>query len=297
MDMNEGAFRITGKHLSLALLTLVLMTLFLLDWERNPLTYTYIPTQHRSDTLLPPPACFHPDLNNSTESLEPAEMNTDGEKSQTLQEEERKEPEADVDDSETELTDGNSKNSTASMATKERLCDREPINATDPDTLYTMHLDYQPAFIHENIDRLNVLVLNTAHHWSKHMMNMDKEVMYVNGAPVRDRNLNNENTRIFKVKNIVTWLDSKMVSNPNVQVFFRTTSPRHFFKGDWNSGGTCDNTVPMTRGSEVLQEESIDKIVAASVEGTRVKILDITALSDLSDEAHISHYGKKANDC
>ncbi|XP_039038637.1 protein trichome birefringence-like 14 [Hibiscus syriacus] len=435
MDLNGGAFIITGKHLSLALLALVLTTMLLLDWERNPLIYTYIPTQHRSVALLPPPACFHPDLNNSTESMETAEMKTDREKSQTLQEEERKEPEADVDDSGTEIIDGNSENRTTSVATKvcnyakgrwvadnrpplypvqckyiqrnwacrltnrtdfsyegyrwqsvdckmpefdsshflermkdkiiafigdslsreqfqsmmcmltggqessdvedvadkygflqflrnggihhhgwayrfqstnttilhswsARLCDREPINATDPDTLYAMHLDRQPAFIRENIDQLNVLVLNTAHHWSKQMMSMDKEVMYVNGVPVQDRNLkNNENSRIFKVKNIVTWLDSKMASNRNLQVFFRTTSPRHFFKGDWNSGGTCDNTVPMTRGSEVLQEESIDKIVAAAVEGTRVKILDITALSDLRDEAHISHYGKKANDC
>lgn len=38
-----------------------------------------------------------------------------------------------------------------------------------------------------------------------------------------------------------------------------------------------------------------------AVKGTRVKILDITALSELRDEAHISHYSRKAsegiNDC
>ncbi|XP_007048436.2 PREDICTED: protein trichome birefringence-like 14 isoform X1 [Theobroma cacao] len=179
-----------------------------------------------------------------------------------------------------------------------RLCDRKPINATDPNTLYAMHLDGQPAFIRENLNQINVLVINTAHHWSKTMVNMDKEVMYVNGTPVHDKFLRNiENAKIFKVNNIVKWLDSELASHPNLQVFFRTTSPRHFFKGEWNTGGKCDNLVPMTRGSEVLGDESSDKIVAAAVQGTRVKILDITALSDLRDEAHISHYGHKANDC
>ncbi|XP_022740550.1 protein trichome birefringence-like 16 [Durio zibethinus] len=191
-----------------------------------------------------------------------------------------------------------STNTTILHSWSARLCDREPINATYPSSLYAMHLDRQPVFIRKNIDQLNVLVINTGHHWSKRMVNLDKEVMYVNGAPVQDRNLNKiENAKIFKVNNIVKWLDSKLATHPNLQVFFRTTSPRHFFKGEWNTGGSCDNTIPMTRGSEVLKEESSDKIVAAAVQGTRVKILDITALSDLRDEAHISHYGKKANDC
>ncbi|XVF58810.1 hypothetical protein PTKIN_Ptkin07bG0096100 [Pterospermum kingtungense] len=89
-----------------------------------------------------------------------------------------------------------------------------------------------------------------------------------------------------------------MASNPNLQVFFRTTSPRQFFKGEWNTKGSYDNTIPMITGSEVLEEESSDKIIAAAVKGSRVKILDITALSNLRDEAHISHYGKKkANEC
>ncbi|OMO57214.1 hypothetical protein CCACVL1_25909 [Corchorus capsularis] len=191
-----------------------------------------------------------------------------------------------------------STNTTILHAWSARLCDREPINATDTNTLFAMHLDRQPAFIRNHIDDLGVLVINTAHHWSKQMVNMDKEVIYLNGEPLKDKYLLKiENAKIFKVNNIVQWLDSKLGSNPNLQVFFRTTSPRHFLKGEWNTGGKCDSTIPLTRGSEVLKEESMDKVVADAVNGTRVKILDITALSDLRDEAHISHYGKKANDC
>ncbi|XWS44691.1 hypothetical protein CRYUN_Cryun15aG0069500 [Craigia yunnanensis] len=88
------------------------------------------------------------------------------------------------------------------------------------------------------------------------MVNLDKEVMYMNGEPVQDRNLKNiENAKIFKVNNIVKWLDSKLTSHPNLQVFFRTTLPKHFFKGEWNIVGSCDNTIPMTRGSEVLRRK------------------------------------------
>ncbi|MBA0600879.1 hypothetical protein Gorai_004073, partial [Gossypium raimondii] len=171
-----------------------------------------------------------------------------------------------------------STNTTILYSKSTRLCDLEPINATDPNTLNAMHLDRQPAFIRENIDHLNVLVMNTAQHWRKTLVSWDNEVMYVNGAPVQDRNLMNiSNAMIFKVNNIVKWLDSKLASNPNLQVFFRTKSPTHFFKGDWNTGGRCDNTIPMTRGSEVFEDESSDKVVAAAVKGTRVKLLDITA--------------------
>ncbi|OMO56101.1 PC-Esterase [Corchorus olitorius] len=191
-----------------------------------------------------------------------------------------------------------STNTTILHAWSARLCDGERINASDPNTLFAMHLDRQPAFIRNNIDHLGVLVINTAHHWSELKMNEDKQVIFLNGKPLKDKYLLKiENARIFKVNNIVKWLDSKLASHPNLQVFFRTTSPKHFFKGEWNTGGTCDNTIPLTRGTEVLQEESMDKVVADAVNGTRVKILDITALSDLRDEAHISHYGRKPMDC
>ncbi|KAG4203157.1 hypothetical protein ERO13_A05G383100v2 [Gossypium hirsutum] len=431
-------FRTTGKKISVALLALVLMTLLLWDWETNPFVYTHVSTQYQSNT---PPVCIHCDPNNSTEPMEPAETKTDGNKYQSLEKEEGKEPMENGDDFEAEMIDGSFVNGTASVDTKgtrecnamhilpcitnegcrglnciisifavcnyargrwvadsrpplyaaqckymerkwawrlssrtdfsyegyrwqsvdcqkpefeashflERMKDkivafvgdslsrqqfesmmcmltggkessdiedvqflytgeihhpgwgyrfRKPINATDPNTLNAMHLDRQPAFIRENIDHLNVLVMNTDQHWRKTLVSWDNEVMYVNGAPVQDRNLKNiSNAMIFKVNNIVKWLDSKLASNPNLQVFFRTKSPTHFFKGDWDTGGRCDNTIPMTRGSEVFEDESSDKVVAAAVKGTRVKLLDITALSDLRDEAHNSYYGKNSPDC
>ncbi|GAV62986.1 PC-Esterase domain-containing protein [Cephalotus follicularis] len=70
-------------------------------------------------------------------------------------------------------------------------------------------------------------------------------------------------------------------------------SPRHFKNGDWNTWGSCDNSTPLTEGSEVSQDGSSDDVVEGAVKGTRVKILDISALSELRDEGHISRYSVK----
>ncbi|OMO56109.1 hypothetical protein COLO4_35776 [Corchorus olitorius] len=190
-------------------------------------------------------------------------------------------------------------NTTILHAKSLRLSDRNPIiTNNDSATVYAMHLDSQPPFIRKYIDQLDVLVINTGHHWSDFKMNQSGEVLYLNGKPIKNKFLKNiTHARNFKVNYIIKWLDSKMGSRPNMQVFFRTNSPVHFFKGEWNTGGRCDNTVPMTRGSKVSWEESMDKAVEDSVKGTRVKILDITALSELRDEAHISRYGRTHNDC
>ncbi|KAJ6677882.1 PROTEIN TRICHOME BIREFRINGENCE-LIKE 14-RELATED [Salix viminalis] len=141
------------------------------------------------------------------------------------------------------------------------LADLEPLNITDKATDVAMHLDRAPAFMRQFLHHFDVLVLNTGHHWNR----------------------------------------GKITANHWVMAFFRTISPRHFRNGDWNTGGNCDNTTPLTGGSGVSQDESSDPVIAAAVKGTNITLLDITALSDLRDEGHISRYSVKAtagvNDC
>ncbi|KAJ8629915.1 hypothetical protein MRB53_023238 [Persea americana] len=55
----------------------------------------------------------------------------------------------------------------------------------------------------------------------------------------------------------------------------------------------CDNTIPLAGGDKVSQDESV---VAGAVKGTGVRLLDITALSQLREEGHISQYSLKASD-
>lgn len=176
------------------------------------------------------------------------------------------------------------------------LCNLEPINITDPATEVAMHLDRPPAFLSKFLDQINVLVLNTGHHWNRGKLNANRWVMHVDGKPVKDKKLAQiGNAKNFTVHSIAGWVDSQIPSHPQLKAFFRTISPRHFFNGDWNTGGSCDNTTPLKQGSEVLQDESSDPVVESGVKGTRVKILDITAISQLRDEGHISQYSLKAS--
>ncbi|KAL5704501.1 hypothetical protein ACHQM5_022922 [Ranunculus cassubicifolius] len=175
------------------------------------------------------------------------------------------------------------------------LTDLTPINITNPTTDWAMHLDRPPWFLREYLHKFDVLVLNTGHHWNRGKLQANRWVMYVGGVPNRDRKIAQiGGAKDFTIHSIVKWLDSELPKHPKLKAFFRTISPRHFFHGDWNSGGSCDNTTPLAGGKEVVKNESSDPVVARAVEGTRVKLLDITAISELRDEGHISRYSIKA---
>ncbi|KAF3615310.1 Protein trichome birefringence-like 14 [Capsicum annuum] len=175
------------------------------------------------------------------------------------------------------------------------LCNLTPINASNPVTDYAMHLDCPPAFLSRFLPRFDVLVLNTGHHWSRGKLNANRWVMYVDGVPNMNMKIADiDGAKNFTIHNIIKWVDSQLPKYPGLKAFYRSISPRHFFNGDWNTGGTCDNTTPLSGGKEVLQDESSDAGAAGAVKGTAVKLLDITALSQLRDEGHISRYSIKS---
>lgn len=182
------------------------------------------------------------------------------------------------------------------------LSDLVPLNTSDPATNIAMHLDRPPAFLRRYLHRFNVIVLNTGHHWNRGKLNANRWVMHVNGKPNKDKKRAQiANAKNFTIHSIVKWVDSQLPSHPDLKAFFRTISPRHFLNGDWNTGGSCDNTTPLSRGAEVVQDGSHDSVVEHALKGTKVKILDITALSELRDEGHISRYSIRGtpgvNDC
>ncbi|KAK4393755.1 protein trichome birefringence-like 16 [Sesamum angolense] len=177
------------------------------------------------------------------------------------------------------------------------LCDTEPINITDPATEFAMHLDRPPAFLRRFLPQFDVVVLNTGHHWNRGKLRANRWVMYANGKPVSDRRLITVGgAKNYTLYSIVRWLDSQIPLYPQLKVFLRTISPRHFANGEWNTGGSCDNISPLSKGSGVFKDESTDPVAEGAVRGTKVKILDITALSELRDEAHMSRYSIKASD-
>jgi hypothetical protein len=176
------------------------------------------------------------------------------------------------------------------------LCDIQPIDPTSPATTsFAMHLDRPPEFLRRNLPRFHILVLNTGHHWNRGKLNANRWIMYVNGLPNTNRRIADiGGAKNFTIHSVVNWVNTQLPKYPDLKAFYRSISPRHFFNGDWNTGGTCDNTTPLLDGKEVLKDESIDPIAAGAVRGKKVKILDITALSELRDEGHISRYSIKA---
>ncbi|KAE9609931.1 putative PMR5 domain, PC-Esterase [Lupinus albus] len=175
------------------------------------------------------------------------------------------------------------------------LCDVEPIDVNNPQTDYAMHLDRPPAFLRQYLHKFNVLVLNTGHHWNRGKLKANRWIMHVGGVPNTDKKI----AVIWGAKNltihsIVSWVNSQLPKYPDLKAFFRSISPRHFSGGDWNTGGSCDNTKPMSVGKELLDEESSDPVAGNAVKGTGVKLLDITGLSQLRDEGHISRFSLTA---
>uniref|UniRef100_A0A2P2KXM7 Uncharacterized protein MANES_16G094000 n=3 Tax=Rhizophora mucronata TaxID=61149 RepID=A0A2P2KXM7_RHIMU len=176
------------------------------------------------------------------------------------------------------------------------LCDLEPINITNPATDVAMHLDRPPAFLRQYLHKFDVLVLNTGHHWNRGKLDANRWVMFIGGK----RNTNRKLAMIGGAKNltihsIVNWVNAQLPKHPHLKAFYRSISPRHYVNGDWNTGGSCDNTTPMSVEKEILQDESSDYSAGHAIKGTGVKILDITSLSQLRDEGHISRFSIRAS--
>eukprot|EP00257_Ricinus_communis_P003769 XP_002516255.2 protein trichome birefringence-like 16 [Ricinus communis] len=176
------------------------------------------------------------------------------------------------------------------------LCDLEPIDIKNPATDYAMHLDRPPSFLRHFLHKIDVLVLNTGHHWNRGKLKANRWVMHVGGMPNTNKKLAMiGDAKNFTIHSIVDWVNKQLPKYPHLKAFYRSISPRHFVNGDWNTGGSCDNTTPMSVGKEVLQDESSDYSAGRAVKGTGVKLLDITALSQLRDEGHISRFSITAS--
>ncbi|KAG5376512.1 hypothetical protein IGI04_041108 [Brassica rapa subsp. trilocularis] len=154
------------------------------------------------------------------------------------------------------------------------LCDIEPLNISDPLTEHAMHLDRPPAFLRQYLHKINVLVMNTGHHWNRGKLNGNRWVMHLNGVPNANKKLAAlGNAKNFTIHSTVSWVSSQLPHHPGLKAFYRSLSPRHFVGGEWNTGGSCNNTTPMSIGKEVLQEESSDYSAGHAVKGTGVKLL------------------------
>ena len=183
------------------------------------------------------------------------------------------------------------------------LCELQLLNQTSPEeTEYAMHLDRPSTFIQKYVKSMDVLVLNTGHHWNRGKMNANKWVMYVDGKP-------NSNQRLFRdlglarnytIHKVTEWLHNQRERNLTMaDIYVRSLSPRHFFNGEWDTGGRCDNNLVPVEERNVSGRQVLDHAFESAVFETRVHLLNITYLSQFRDEAHISKYkpDRSGQDC
>eukprot|EP00249_Psilotum_nudum_P008910 c21588_g1_i1 orf=1211-2095(+) len=174
------------------------------------------------------------------------------------------------------------------------LCDIQPFNQSDPRTKKAMHMDRPPLFLKEHFRKFEVLILNTGSHWNAGKFKKNHWKMYTQGKRLSSTHALRDlkKARNFTVYSIMRWVNEQL-DNTSLQAFFTTLSPRHFSYGDWNTGGRCDNTHLRLEG-QAIKGPLIDKAVQRAARNTRVKLLNITLMSQLRDEAHISKFSWKS---
>ncbi|KAI5073323.1 hypothetical protein GOP47_0011336 [Adiantum capillus-veneris] len=158
------------------------------------------------------------------------------------------------------------------------------------------HLDHPPSFLSSNLDKLDVIILNTGPHWTLNKFTRNRWKPYLEQKPL-DINMTKDsiatlyNVAISKLRD---WLDLQAKSGATTAtIFYRTLSPHHFFGGEWNSGGRCDNihyrfmnSISIRNLSSPSHLDVVEDMLGRH--NTTIKLLNITWLSQLRDEAHIS---------
>ncbi|CAI0444056.1 unnamed protein product [Linum tenue] len=140
------------------------------------------------------------------------------------------------------------------------LCDLEPIVTEDPNQRHHYYM-------------------NTAYHWTRQKLIRNRWVMHVGGVRKTNETLRTlGEAKNFTIHSVVGWVNSQLQENPQLQAFYRSISPRHF------------SATPRYVGKEVVEAVSSDHVSRSAVRGTGVKLLDITSLSSVRDEGHISRY-------
>jgi hypothetical protein len=84
--------------------------------------------------------------------------------------------------------------------------------------------------------------------------------------------------------------------------FLRTLSPAHFENGEWNKGGNCVRTQPVSNGEMKLEGGDLELYLTEVKEFRRAKregkrrgldfrLLDISAAMVVRPDGHPNHYG------
>ncbi|KAG2704881.1 hypothetical protein I3760_05G027300 [Carya illinoinensis] len=169
--------------------------------------------------------------------------------------------------------------------------------------IYRVDVDI-PADDWVNIsDFYHVLVYNTGHWWGYDKFPKETPlVFYRGGQPIFPPIGMLDGFKVV-LENMVSYIQ-KQVPVRTLK-FWRLQSPRHFFGGEWNQNGSCVFSEPLQefqldlwfdpRNKGVNKEaRQLNHLIEDALQGTGIRLLDLTHLSELRADAHPAIWlGKK----
>ncbi|GBG74209.1 hypothetical protein CBR_g17922 [Chara braunii] len=171
-----------------------------------------------------------------------------------------------------------------------------------------------------DVSSYDVLVINSGHWWNSYKLDMKGVSVTLNGKEMLDVDVYEAFS--IAMEHVMLWLaDTERNGGFAGDVIVPLSSPQHFQKGDWNTGGVCPNVWPLNE--EELKEHRErrswidDKFNAALIAaarsanelafrrgrnavGNKFRVLPLTRLSEARADAHPASYVHpqgKVSDC
>ncbi|KAI5069549.1 hypothetical protein GOP47_0015850 [Adiantum capillus-veneris] len=156
----------------------------------------------------------------------------------------------------------------------------------------------------------DVLILNTGHWWwapEKFDPVKTPMIFFEKGEPIIPTKPPEEGLDMV-LKSMIAYVEQRMPAEG--LMFLRMQSPRHFEGGDWNEGGSCHRSKPLTeeeaktwfalsgKPGPNVEMSKANLHLEKAIQGTKFELLNISYLSSLRADAHPSlSAGKLHEDC